>query len=62
MVKPKAIVDENLCLSCGGCVSVCPQDAVSLRNLIAYINPNKCISCEICANACAIGAIYMEVH
>lgn len=60
MVKPKAKVDGNICLSCGGCVSVCPQDAVILRNLIAYVNPNTCISCEICANTCAIGAIHME--
>jgi ferredoxin len=59
MVKPKAKVDRNICLSCGGCVSVCPQDAVILRNLIAYVDPNTCISCEICANTCAIGAIHM---
>ena len=60
MAKPKAKVDENQCLSCGGCVSVCPQDAISMKNLIAYVDSGKCISCEICVNTCPIGAISME--
>ncbi len=60
MAKPKAKVDANQCLSCGGCVSVCPQDAIYLKNLIAYVDAKKCISCEICANICPIGAIHME--
>ena len=60
MAKPKAKVDENQCLSCGGCVSVCPQDAISMKNLIAYVDSGKCISCEICVNTCPIGAIFME--
>jgi H+/Na+-translocating ferredoxin:NAD+ oxidoreductase subunit B len=60
MVKPKAKVDGKLCLSCGGCVSVCPQDAIQLQNLIAYVNQSDCISCNICFNTCPIGAIFME--
>ena len=62
MEKRKARVSERLCLSCGGCVSVCLKDAVRLQNLIAIVEPKKCISCEICVNACAIGAISMEEY
>jgi len=62
MVKPKAKVDEEQCLSCGGCVSVCPKDAISLKNLRAFVDIEKCISCEICMNTCPIGAIHMEAN
>ena len=61
MVKPKAMVDEDQCLSCGGCVSVCPQDAITLKNLIAFVDVDKCTSCKICVNKCPIGAISLEV-
>jgi ferredoxin len=60
MGKPKVKVDDKLCLSCGGCVSVCPSNAIILKNLIANINPKKCTSCEICFKTCPIGAILME--
>lgn len=57
MAKPKAKADSEHCLSCGGCVSVCPQDAISLENLIAFVDQSKCTSCNICVNTCPIGAI-----
>ena len=60
MAKPKAKVDKKLCLSCGGCVSVCPQDAITLENLIAYVDSSKCTSCNICVNTCPNGAIALE--
>ena len=30
MEKPKAIVDREICLACGGCISVCSQDAITM--------------------------------
>jgi len=60
MGKPKAIVDETKCLACGGCISVCPQDALSMRGGKAYVTSNKCISCAICIKTCPIGAIDEE--
>ena len=60
MVKRKARVNEKLCLSCGGCVSVCPQDAINLINLIAQITPSKCVGCKICSNTCPIAAITLR--
>jgi ferredoxin len=62
MGKLKARVSERICLSCGGCVSVCPKDAIQLQNLIAVVDPKKCISCKICMNTCSIGAISMEEY
>ena len=57
MGKPKAKVDKKKCLACGGCISVCPQDAISWIGSKAQVNPKKCISCAICIRTCPVGAI-----
>ncbi len=60
MGKPKAKVDKKKCLACGGCISVCPQDAITWIGNKAEVNPEKCISCSICIKTCPIGAIIEE--
>ncbi len=61
MGKPKAKVDRVKCLGCGGCISVCPQDALSWHGYRALVNEEKCISCAICIRTCPVGAISGEV-
>ena len=60
MAKPKAIVDNKKCLACCGCISVCPQDAITWVGNKAYVNQDKCISCQICIKTCPIAAINLE--
>ena len=60
MEKPKAIVNREKCLACGGCISVCSQDAVTMIASKANIDKKLCISCEICINTCPIEAISWE--
>jgi Fe-S-cluster-containing hydrogenase component 2 len=62
MVKPKAEVDQKKCLACGGCISVCPEDAIAMIASKAFVTEEKCISCTICIKTCPIGAIYEEGH
>jgi heterodisulfide reductase subunit A-like polyferredoxin len=57
MVKHNVKVDEKLCLSCCGCISICPQDAVILKGREAFILNEKCICCGICIKTCPVGAI-----
>jgi len=57
MAKPKAHVDQMNCLACGGCISVCPQDAILMASSKAKVTPEKCISCGICIKTCPLGAI-----
>jgi len=33
-------------------VKVCPFEAITLENNLAYIDPNKCKSCRKCEEAC----------
>jgi ferredoxin len=61
MGKPKAKVDNNKCLTCGGCISVCPQDAIYWNGGKAFVKQEKCISCAICIRTCPVGAISGEV-
>lgn len=57
MGKPKATVNHHRCLACGGCISVCPQDAILMQASKAVVHQEKCISCGICIKTCPIGAI-----
>ena len=62
MGKPKAVVDEVSCLACCGCISVCPQDAISWVGGKARVDRDKCNSCAICIRTCPIGAISGEAY
>lgn len=48
------------CLGLGSCVKACPQDAISIVDGIAVVNPRKCIGCGLCAKACPKGVIGMH--
>lgn len=60
MGKPKALVDREKCLACGGCIPVCPQDAMSMCGGRAFVTEEKCISCAICIRICPVGAVSGE--
>ena len=60
MEKPKAFVHKEKCFACGGCISVCPQDALAMIASKAVVDKKKCISCEICIKTCPVAAITWE--
>jgi NAD-dependent dihydropyrimidine dehydrogenase PreA subunit len=60
MEKPKAVVDKTTCLACGGCISLCPSDAIAMSINRACIDHENCISCAICIKTCPVGAINWE--
>ncbi len=45
------------CLGLGTCVSVCPFDAIHIRNGIAVVDREKCKACGKCVSACPKGLI-----
>ncbi len=50
----------SICLSCGGCVGVCPQDAISLKDMKIIIDVSKCNGCGTCVIFCPVGAMTLE--
>jgi digeranylgeranylglycerophospholipid reductase len=55
------IVDPIRCCYCGGCVSVCPSDALTLAETRLLVNEN-CTDCENCIFACPVGALHLETR
>ena len=48
----------ELCVGCGACQAICPQNAINLSNkngfLSLSINPKKCSGCGLCIKICPI--------
>ncbi len=49
-------VDATRCSYCGGCVSVCPVDAIHLAETRLLLR-ETCIECGLCVPACPMGAL-----
>jgi Fe-S-cluster-containing hydrogenase component 2 len=58
---PKLIeVDEEKCVSCGACVTLCPVEAITIdEDGSVVFNREKCIgsTCSACVDACPARAI-----
>ncbi len=56
-----AHVDEEKCSGCAICVSVCPYDALSIKEVdgdrLAHVEEALCMGCGTCAAACPSGAM-----
>lgn len=58
-MTPSLFFQKSNCVSCGKCVEVCPEGAISRENP-AFIDRSKCTSCGLCAPACLYGALTMK--
>ena len=56
-------VNWDKCSQCSACVSICPTDALYIKDrktMEVAFDPEKCIACELCIRPCPPRAI--EVH
>jgi len=53
------VLDE-VCIGCTHCMSVCPTQAIRVRDGKARIIDNRCIDCGECYKACPVSAIIVE--
>lgn len=52
-------IDEIRCTYCGGCVSVCPANALTLAETRLIVS-EECIDCGDCILACPVGALRFD--
>ena len=50
-------VDRSKCLYCGGCVGLCPVNAIELCETILNVDGDKCTKCGICIKFCPVNAL-----
>lgn len=61
--KVKKVVkkDEDKCVNCGGCVSLCPVKAILItENWEIELDDKICIGCGFCADSCPTKAIKLS--
>ena len=46
------------CIGCSKCAKVCPFEAITVENNLAYIDFTKCKLCKKCVAECPTGAIH----
>src|SRR5512136_579100 len=56
MERQMITIDSHRCAYCGGCVSVCPVEALSLAETRLEVS-DACIECGDCVPACPVGAL-----
>jgi ferredoxin len=45
------------CIGCSKCEDVCPKDAITMNNNLAYIDPATCTLCRKCVEVCPTHSI-----
>ncbi|MCD6485006.1 MAG: CoB--CoM heterodisulfide reductase iron-sulfur subunit A family protein [Candidatus Odinarchaeota archaeon] len=53
-------INEETCSRCGVCVSVCPYNALTLREDHVDVNPILCEGCGTCVAACPSGSLSLR--
>ena len=56
-----AVIDKNICVTCGVCAKTCPKNALSIyRGCYAQVDASRCVGCGLCAKACPANCIVTE--
>ena len=53
-------VDKKKCISCAGCVAICPVAALELRERFPDCDFDKCIDCGACVRFCPAVALVLK--
>lgn len=57
-IKRVIQLDEESCIDCGACVSLCPTEALLLtEDYSLKLDEDKCVYCEACVPACPVRAL-----
>ncbi|WP_027722642.1 4Fe-4S binding protein [Maridesulfovibrio zosterae] len=61
-VAQKIARDENSCMHCGMCLSMCPTGALSIdqNNRLVIFDLEKCTACGMCTKVCPVRAMEVD--
>jgi len=55
-------LNRDLCISCAGCVGLCPTLALDMHQTDLQIFQNLCTYCTLCVRICPMGALEIIDH
>jgi len=50
--QPEIVFDTQKCIQCYQCISLCPQQAIEIKNNYPYTDKKKCQACGYCIDIC----------
>jgi Fe-S-cluster-containing hydrogenase component 2 len=55
-------IDRPACVSCAGCVSICPTRALDMHAVELRCEDALCIGCDLCVRFCPVVALALEAQ
>ena len=55
-------IDEELCIDCGICASICPSGALRFETERLHFDAPRCLVCEQCIPSCPLEAISLVLE
>ena len=53
-------VNKDKCITCVGCVGVCPQNALDYVGTAIVVDEKECNECGICVRFCPMAALALS--
>ena len=56
--------DDDRCIQCGACTSVCPTGALSIpdqKSMEVVFDIDQCVACSLCVDACPSKAMHVSL-
>lgn len=60
LLSKSILNDEDLCINCGLCTSVCTTQALKMVDDMLNFEKEKCVACGLCVTTCPVNAMVLH--